>query len=304
MSASFIEEYGTKIRKVAGILCIAAPIAVLVIGLYMAVSNTFPSDMFETDESSGRYIQYSQERYDELVSLLSNEDEENADADEIKAAEQNLHQCRLHLLKNFVFKWGALPYIALFVCWLVFAIKTKGTTQDQVSSKRIVLSCILFIIGGFVLFTALPAIALDFVGNIHYIMTLIMICVIAWIVIRNMGNGGAPKGEKAPRTADNGRTKIPKNIPAGAVMSKQHKYIGRNSAKKDPDSNGNLTGMKEGAKVKTVSHYLELRRAESAASGEYIGIVDGNAVRFVCSQYDYDHGNVVIIDEYGQVRKV
>lgn len=302
MSDSFIKEYGAKIRKAAGILCIAVPIAILVIGLYMAFSNTFPSDMFETDESSGRYIQYSHEHYDELVSLLS--DEENADSNEIQAAAQDLHQCRLHLLKDFVFKWGALPYIVLFVCWLVFAIKTKGTARDQVSSKRIVLSCILFIIGGFALFTALPAIALDFVGNIHYIMTLVMICVIAWIVIRNMGNGGAPKGDKAPRTADNGQTKVPKNIPAGAAMGKQHKYIGRNSAKKDPDSNENLVGMKEGAKVKTVSHYLELRRAESAASGEYIGIVDGNAVRFVCSQYDYDHGNVVIIDEYGQVRKV
>lgn len=313
-TSAFIMEHGGTLRKVAGALCIIVPIAVLVLGLYMAFSNNFPASTFDAPDPSGKYVAYSQERYDELMGKVSAADatmeEHSSDrlSDEYKAADrekdlagQDLRSFRLHLLSKFLFSWALLPCLALFACWLVLAIKTKNNPYDPVPTKKIVVKSVLFVIGGCIFFNAVPGIVFDFVNNIMSIVAVVVTCVVGWFAIKHMGSGGA--ASSAPMTVNGGKTKVPKNTPAGAVMAHQEKYSGI-GGRKDPAYNENLRGMKSGAKVKTVETYYKLRRAETAISGKYIGIADGNETHYVCSQYDYDHGNVVIVDQHGRVRKV
>lgn len=309
-SSPFIATHGTKIRKITGVLCIAVPLIALVLGLVMAFSNSFPSTSFEFDDGSGKYVRWSQARYDELLATIDstdaamdetawNSDEHKAAEADNKTAQRELREFRMHLLSSFLFSWGLFPCLALFVAWFVFAIKTKNSPYAPLRTRDLVIRTIAFVVGGCIFFNVVPGILFDFVNNIGMILLCAALCVIAFFVIKLSAGSGSGS---APITVNGGKTTVPKNTPAGAVMKKQDKY--RNiTGKKDPTRNENLAGMRDGAKVKTVHSSQKLRRAESVAFGKYIGIADGKETHYVCSQHDYDKGKVVIIDQHGRVRK-
>lgn len=300
-TSRFVAKHGTQVRRMAGILCVAIPIIVLALGLYLAFSNSYPASAFESEDPNGGYARWTQAEYSDLLSTVESSDavmdsalrnsEEYDEAErQNEEATQELRSFRMHLLHDFMFSWALFPCFASFIVWLVFANLTKNDPDKPIRVRSIVIGIAAFIIGGFVIFNAVPGILFDFVNNIGFIMSCVIICAIPFVYIKaSSGSSSAPK--------------TPKGAPAGAAMKRQKKYNSWTGVKK-PERNENLAGMRPDAIAKTVPASQTLCRVDSIVHGcKVIEATDGESKKFVCTLRDYADGKVVIVDLDGRVRK-
>lgn len=260
-------------------------------GCYMYVTDSIPAS-FYTQESPLSYEQHVADKtliedneyildFPEDAGYAELTDEQIAALeDSIEKSKANIEQSNTLARDAMIFKVGVVPYVLLFVAWLVFSRINKSAGIENARRGSLVKRCLLFALGGVAWFMFIPKIVCAIATNIVMIVLLVIFLV---IVVCAVGGAG---GVASSATS---------GINGGATSRNQ------GSGRRDASSNAN---DKQPKRVKVHSSAW-LTIEEDMMHGRHIHARDGITMDcFVCTKYDYDRGNVVIVDEKGRVRRV
>lgn len=293
-----------RIAAIAGWGCIIVAVVALVACLTMYFTNAFPDWAYDTKGSIYTLENYAKQDT-EIVAAQAILDSPDSDSESINRAEIDIKlahdmQSRIkgQVMWRLLMLFGALPSIALFIVWFVFANKQRKSVYCSTTGKQMAKKTILYVVFGCIFFNFLPGLITNIVENIATIIGLIVFCGVGFYVATHMDGGGSGTSSGEPGSTKTKEDALKTSLETGRPQGST--FLGTK-----PDKSEMKKGYEQGGRVavKEVPANLPLKRVSTPFWGSAIAFVGADGQdHYVCTQDEYDKGKTVIMDQKGNKR--